>query len=189
MPRNGARPAISGLLFHRSPSTVAWLVSPVIVDALDGQSGRAISHVGVESLKRLPPIANANASRPIVFGLNVVGLAPSADSLPRAPLSRGAFPVRRRCGRSICAERHQAVATTRKIPLRQEILASHHRRGAAVAPEVQVVDERFAVASLSRLAVTDERQPMDFGAGGKQRNLSFAHVYTYHATVMDGRSF
>lgn len=72
--------AISILLAARGPVAVFRAISEVVVAALYAQAGAiAGSHVGVEILKRLPSIANRDASAPITMESRKVRIAASTD--------------------------------------------------------------------------------------------------------------
>lgn len=70
---------IVGLLFCGGPSAIFWAVSLLWVNAIYGTAVRAISHVGNERFKRLPSMANSDASTAVQIVL-VVGRAVASGS-------------------------------------------------------------------------------------------------------------
>ena len=56
---------VVGLLFSRSPSTIARLVIPVIVNTIKRMVGWSYSHVSQEVDKEIPSVANGNSSSTI----------------------------------------------------------------------------------------------------------------------------
>jgi hypothetical protein len=54
--------AVSDLFFRRGPADIAGFVVPVVVDAVDGLSGRALAHVLQESFEAQPTFTNGDAA-------------------------------------------------------------------------------------------------------------------------------
>ncbi len=61
------RSLITGLFFSCRPSAILRGIVTIVVDALDAVLGRRITHVGIEVFKRLPTLADLNATRTVVM--------------------------------------------------------------------------------------------------------------------------
>ena len=186
----GARAPIGGLLLHRSPSAIAGLVSPVVVDALKRQPRRAISHVCVEVLERLPSFANKNATHPIILGLrvHVPDLTPLSHRLPFIPRLRRGLAMFDRSVGSISAQRRKAMATARDISLRKKILLPLCNFCATVATKRNHINLRLPICAGDSARNTDKSQHVDLSAERDGFCLAFAHDQIYLVTGMDERN-
>jgi len=79
------RPAVRRLFLSCGPSAIFRAISSVVIDPLQCQSLRTISHVFTEVCKRvLPPFTNRDASGVVIFGLSPLWVAPSFHGFPRS---------------------------------------------------------------------------------------------------------
>lgn len=70
------------LLLARSPTAVARLVVPIVVDAINGCTGWTRAHVSQEGVERLPSPANRNSATAVILVADASGI--------RAALMHGA---------------------------------------------------------------------------------------------------
>ncbi len=90
-------PAVVSLLGTRCPTAVFWGVRPVVVDSVDRCADRLVSHVGIESRKRLAPrLTYSNTTSAVIGVIVVAGVGASLDqSFPGVVLPRVQKAVRR----------------------------------------------------------------------------------------------
>jgi hypothetical protein len=83
------RSLVPRLLPDRRPDTVVRGVRPVIVFSLQRHSGRSLSHIGTEILKRhSPPLAADNAPTPIVSPRGVIRIVAAIKHRPVRRIER-----------------------------------------------------------------------------------------------------
>ena len=90
-------PAVVSLLGTRCPTAVFWGVRPVVVDSVDRCADRLVSHVGIESRKRLAPrLTYSNTTSAVIGVIVVAGVGASLDqSFPGVVLPRIQKAMRR----------------------------------------------------------------------------------------------
>jgi hypothetical protein len=98
-----ATASISGLLRRGGPSSIPWLVTAIVVDAIKRVlRARRDTHVGIEVLKGLPPFTDGDPSSTVaVITRSSSSLTPCLHLGPDAIDSRPRHPMRcQRCGRA-----------------------------------------------------------------------------------------
>jgi hypothetical protein len=81
---NFSASSIRLLIFAALPSTIFWRIAQIIINAINGVTGRTITHIRYEGLKRMKPsITNAYASPSVIRPLFEIRVVASAfHSLP-----------------------------------------------------------------------------------------------------------
>jgi hypothetical protein len=129
--------AVAVLNFPRRPSRVAWFVMAVCVDAVKGQIGRALSHVGKEiRIAMTPLLAYLNASAAIPAVVPFVGVvaafvhtSPSLVSARECAAGCAAVTSLR-----IASSAHFTLSAPARVGVAVQQVLSHLRSfGAAVA--------------------------------------------------------
>ena len=75
---------VSGLLGSGRPATITWLISLIVVDTVEAESGWTFMHILQEIFKFAPPLADGDAATPIIFiGRMSLTAAPVKHTHPR----------------------------------------------------------------------------------------------------------
>lgn len=113
---------------HRRPAAVAGLVVPTRVDAVDGQPGRLLAHVGEEAFKGLAPFrGHGNALGAVLMKARVARSVAALNHAPPRPICRRAGMAVRRVARNALQAMNVAVKAAAGARLSAgQVAAAHH---------------------------------------------------------------
>jgi hypothetical protein len=123
---------ITLLLAACRPTAIARFVSPVVVDAVDRQPRRRLSHIREEGFKTVSPsVADGDASTSVVGEARNVGVETAGFQRLPTPVGRANFPARRMAMCSVFPSRANATATGSYSSF--QIVAEHNEFRSAIA--------------------------------------------------------